>query len=241
MLLGTRKRDVAYQADDLAAYDSDCDDITTAKVALMANLSSYGSSVVSEVPNPNNTHNAMLNQSVQEMQYSVHSDYVEHPENEITSDSNIIPYSQYLIELQNLVVQDTNSFAQQDAMILSVIEQMSVKVTDITKVNEEHLNANKSLSAEAKEKEMESLTKTFNVFKNEAKEKEARNIDRDIVLEKKVKELDNIIHKMGQSAQTVHMLTKPQVFFYNNTNQALGFQNPLYLKRAQQIQALGFL
>ncbi|GKD63745.1 hypothetical protein Tco_1305853, partial [Tanacetum coccineum] len=39
-----------------------------------------------------------------EMQYSVHSNYVEHPENEITSDSNIIPYSQYLIESQNPVV-----------------------------------------------------------------------------------------------------------------------------------------
>nr|GEX55079.1 hypothetical protein [Tanacetum cinerariifolium] len=32
----------AYQADDLDAYDSDCDEINTAKVALMANLSHYG-------------------------------------------------------------------------------------------------------------------------------------------------------------------------------------------------------
>ncbi|GKB29801.1 retrovirus-related pol polyprotein from transposon TNT 1-94 [Tanacetum coccineum] len=39
---------VAYQADDLDAYDSDCDDITTAKVALMANLSCYGLDVLSE-------------------------------------------------------------------------------------------------------------------------------------------------------------------------------------------------
>nr|GEW84169.1 hypothetical protein [Tanacetum cinerariifolium] len=31
-----------YQADDLDAYDSDCDDFSTAKVVLMANLSSYG-------------------------------------------------------------------------------------------------------------------------------------------------------------------------------------------------------
>ncbi|GKF30129.1 hypothetical protein Tco_0096471, partial [Tanacetum coccineum] len=73
-------QNAAYQADDLDAYDSDCDDITTAKVALMANLSCYGSDVLSEVPNPDNTHNAMLNQRVQEMQYSVHSAYVEHPE-----------------------------------------------------------------------------------------------------------------------------------------------------------------
>nr|GFD09564.1 hypothetical protein [Tanacetum cinerariifolium] len=33
----------AYQADDLEAYDSDCDELNSAKVALMANLSHYGS------------------------------------------------------------------------------------------------------------------------------------------------------------------------------------------------------
>ncbi|GJV90688.1 retrovirus-related pol polyprotein from transposon TNT 1-94 [Tanacetum coccineum] len=37
----------AYQADDLDAYDSDCNDISTAKAVLMANLSSYGSDVLS--------------------------------------------------------------------------------------------------------------------------------------------------------------------------------------------------
>nr|GEV86736.1 hypothetical protein [Tanacetum cinerariifolium] len=33
----------AYQANDLEAYDSDCDEINSAKIALMANLSHYGS------------------------------------------------------------------------------------------------------------------------------------------------------------------------------------------------------
>nr|GEZ34399.1 hypothetical protein [Tanacetum cinerariifolium] len=33
----------AYQTDDLDAYDSDCDEINSAKIALMANLSHYGS------------------------------------------------------------------------------------------------------------------------------------------------------------------------------------------------------
>nr|GEU97248.1 hypothetical protein [Tanacetum cinerariifolium] len=33
----------AYQADDLDAYDSDCDESNSAKIALMANLSHYGS------------------------------------------------------------------------------------------------------------------------------------------------------------------------------------------------------
>ncbi|GKA91361.1 retrovirus-related pol polyprotein from transposon TNT 1-94 [Tanacetum coccineum] len=85
-----------YQADDLDAYDSDCDDITTAKVALMANLSRYGSYVLSEAPHSENTHNDMLNQSVQEMPYSEQTHLVSYPENEITSDSNIIPYSRLI-------------------------------------------------------------------------------------------------------------------------------------------------
>ncbi|GKE27262.1 hypothetical protein Tco_1442646, partial [Tanacetum coccineum] len=64
----------AYQANDLDAYDSDCDEISIAKAVLMANLSSYGSDVLFE----------------------------------------------YLLKTQNAAVRDTNSSAQQDAMILSV-------------------------------------------------------------------------------------------------------------------------
>nr|GFD12134.1 hypothetical protein [Tanacetum cinerariifolium] len=33
----------SYQADDLDAYDFDCDEINSAKIALLANLSHYGS------------------------------------------------------------------------------------------------------------------------------------------------------------------------------------------------------
>ncbi|GJW62881.1 hypothetical protein Tco_0112216 [Tanacetum coccineum] len=34
------------------------------------------------------------------------------------------------------------------------------------------------------------------------------------------------------------MLTKPQVFYDNNLKQALGFQNPFYLKKTQQIRPM---
>nr|GFD22948.1 hypothetical protein [Tanacetum cinerariifolium] len=37
-----------YQADDLDAYDSDCDELNSAKVALIANLSHYGSDNLAE-------------------------------------------------------------------------------------------------------------------------------------------------------------------------------------------------
>ncbi|GJY44599.1 retrotransposon protein, putative, ty1-copia subclass [Tanacetum coccineum] len=76
-----------------------------------AHLSNYASYVLSEVPHYETYHNDMDTQSV----YAVH-DFeqtlvVDFPDNEITSDSNIIPYSQYLQETQQSAVQDTNLYA----------------------------------------------------------------------------------------------------------------------------------
>ncbi|GJX85463.1 integrase, catalytic region, zinc finger, CCHC-type containing protein [Tanacetum coccineum] len=93
----------AYQANDLDAYDSHCYELITAKVALMVKLSYYGSDALAE------------------------SNVMNHSETEITSDSNIIPYSQYVIESQQAAVQNSNSSAQQDALILSVIEQLKTQ------------------------------------------------------------------------------------------------------------------
>ncbi|GJT23098.1 hypothetical protein Tco_0893035 [Tanacetum coccineum] len=101
-----------YQADDLDAYVSDYDEISIAKAILMANLSSYGSDVLSE----------------------------------------------------------------KDAQFADFEKEIN--------------NLKQTLSEQSKEKEL--LTETFNVFKNESKEKEAKNIDIEIALQKKVKELDNI-------------------------------------------------
>nr|GEV22849.1 putative reverse transcriptase domain-containing protein [Tanacetum cinerariifolium] len=84
----------AYQADDLDAYESDCDELNTGKVALMANLSHYGSYALAEVQNPDNVDKHMINHDVQVIPSSEQSNVVNHSETEITSDSNIIPYSQ---------------------------------------------------------------------------------------------------------------------------------------------------
>ncbi|GJY35304.1 hypothetical protein Tco_0420682, partial [Tanacetum coccineum] len=93
----------AYQADDLDAYDSDCDELNAAKVALIANLS-CGSDALDEVHNHDNVNNNMINQAVRMMPSSKQSNVVTHSETEITSDSTIIPYSQYVIESQQAVV-----------------------------------------------------------------------------------------------------------------------------------------
>ncbi|GJW79368.1 hypothetical protein Tco_0141050 [Tanacetum coccineum] len=80
----------AYQADDLDAYDSDCDELNTSKVALMANLSHYGSDALAEVHNPDNVDNNIINQGVQVVPSSKQSNVVNHSETEITSDSHYI-------------------------------------------------------------------------------------------------------------------------------------------------------
>ncbi|GJR46663.1 retrovirus-related pol polyprotein from transposon TNT 1-94 [Tanacetum coccineum] len=263
----------AYQADDLDAYDSDCDELNSAKIALMANLSRNGSDALTEVHNPDNLAYDLINQSEQIMTSSEQSNDVNQTETEITSDSNIIPYSQYLSETQQETVQNSNSSAQQDVLILSMFEQLNTQVMNCTNVNLEYKSANKALTTELdryKEEvkdlkemqnvensfsgsneqyaeierlkqtlseqvqEKDSLMKTVSDLKNDLKMEENRNIDREIALEKKIKQLDNIIFKRGQSAQTVHMMTKSKICYDHSTKQAIGFEKPFYLKKVRE-------
>ncbi|GJX64729.1 reverse transcriptase domain-containing protein [Tanacetum coccineum] len=53
-----------FQTEDLDTYDSDCDDISSAKAVLMANLSSYDSDVLSKVPYSDTYLNDVINQEI---------------------------------------------------------------------------------------------------------------------------------------------------------------------------------
>nr|GEU30872.1 hypothetical protein [Tanacetum cinerariifolium] len=129
-----QRRQISFAtADNLDAYDFDCDELNTAKVDLMANPSQYG--------------------------------------------------------------------------------------LDVPVENAEIYRLKQTLSEQLQEKE--SLMKTVTVLKNDFKKEETRNIDREFALEKKIKRLDNIVYKRDQSAQTVHMLTKPKFFYDHSTKQAL--------------------
>ncbi|GJX57341.1 hypothetical protein Tco_0287238 [Tanacetum coccineum] len=232
-----------YPTDDLDAYDFDCDEITTAKAVLMSNLSSYGSYVLFEVPISDNTN--MLNQSVQEMPYSEPSHFVQlsnqvtncnkvNNDNLIANETLFAKLERYKERVKSLEERQNVDLGTREKLIIDdIIREKNAQFKDFEK---EINNLKQTLFEQSKEKEL--LTKTFNVFKNESKEKEAKNIDTKIALEKKVKELDNMVCKMGQSTQTVHMLMKPQVFYNNNLKQAIGFQNPFYLKKAQQIRPM---
>ncbi|GJV67957.1 hypothetical protein Tco_1483466 [Tanacetum coccineum] len=246
----------AYQADDLDAYDSDCDELNSAKIALMANLSRNGSDALTEVHNQDNLNYDLFNQSEQIMTSSEQSNDVSQLETDIISDSNIIPYSQYLSETQQETVQNSNSSAQQDVLILSMFDQITTQVTHCNTVNKaltteldrykeeikdlkEKQNVENSFSGSNEQfaeivhlkqnlfeqvQEKDCLMKTVSELKNKLKLEENRNIEREIDLEKKIKQLDNIIFKRGQSAQTVHMMTKSKICYDHSSKQAIGFE-----------------
>nr|GEV76543.1 hypothetical protein [Tanacetum cinerariifolium] len=208
-LMLAEAQEAAFQIDDLDAYESDCDDLSSAKAFLMANLSSCDHKVLFEVPYFESYLNDMINQDVQEMQYFEQTHVDDFEDNEIHSGSNIISYSRYLKESQDAVLQDTNSSAPNDLLVLSLVEQMTDHVAHLDKENQINKMVNESLTIELERykdritileqrlnqeidtlketlsnnvKERESLSKTINVFKTESKEKECNVIAKEHVM-----------------------------------------------------------
>ncbi|GKC66733.1 hypothetical protein Tco_1099331, partial [Tanacetum coccineum] len=137
------------RTNNLEAFDFDCDDVPSAKAVLMANLSSYDSDVLSEVTfHGTNIENAISYQSVQETRCSEQPSFVNDTEVDITNDSNIISYKQYLQETEPLVVQSISSSVQQYTLLMSVIEEMSRQVVKCNKVQQEYIVDNETLAAE---------------------------------------------------------------------------------------------
>ncbi|GJY83788.1 hypothetical protein Tco_0497164, partial [Tanacetum coccineum] len=138
----------SFQTEDLDSYDLDCDYLSSAKAVLMANLSSCDPEVLSEIPYFDSYPNDIINQDMQEMQYSEQTHINDFQDNEIHSDSNTIPYSQYLKESQDAVIQDTNSSSHNDLLVLSLVEQMTDHVAHLDMENQTSKMVNESLTAE---------------------------------------------------------------------------------------------
>ncbi|GJS11532.1 hypothetical protein Tco_0368328 [Tanacetum coccineum] len=179
---------VAYQADDLDAYDSDCDELNSAKIALMANLSRNGSDALTEVHNPDNLTYDLINQSEQIMTSSEQSNDVNQTKTEITSDSNIIPYS----HANKALTTELDRYKEE---VKDLKEMQNVK-NSFSGSNEQYAEIERLKQTLYKQvQEKDSLMKTVSDLKKDLKMEENRNIDREIALEKKIKQLDNIIFK----------------------------------------------
>nr|GEW08887.1 hypothetical protein [Tanacetum cinerariifolium] len=206
----------AYQVDDLDAYDSDCDELNTAKVALMANLSHYGSDALDEVHNPDNKDNSMINQVMSCTKINL--------DNKTFNDTLTAEHERY----------------KEQVKVLKEGQNVEVKsrdnILDSHEQNAEIDRLKQTLSEQLYEKE--SLMKTVTVLKNDFKKEESRNIDREISLEKRLNTWTILFIKEINQRKTIHMLTKPNFFYDHTTKQALGFQNPFYLKKAQQLEPM---
>nr|GEY74532.1 hypothetical protein [Tanacetum cinerariifolium] len=119
----------AFLNDDLYAFDLDCDEAPCAKAFLMANLSSYDSNVISEVPISETIRdNFIFDNDVQGMYYYEQPTFDPASDIKITSDSNIISYAQYLKETENAAVHNNTSTEQQNVVILLVFDGINNQV-----------------------------------------------------------------------------------------------------------------
>nr|GEU96427.1 hypothetical protein [Tanacetum cinerariifolium] len=170
----------AYQADDLDAYDSDGDELNTAKVALMANLSHFGSDVLAEETQQATIQNLNLSVpqdtlilSVKELKTQVINCNKINLDNKSFNDTLNAEIKRYKEQVK-VLKEGKNVDLQNQDNILDSCEQF-VKIDRFKQ----------TLSEQIKEKE--SLKQTVTLLKNKFKKEESRNIDREIALEKKIK------------------------------------------------------
>nr|GEW89782.1 retrovirus-related Pol polyprotein from transposon TNT 1-94 [Tanacetum cinerariifolium] len=128
-----------------------------------------------------------------------------------------------------------NMFTQEEQYIKllePIPEPHQVTQNDNNVDSEEISDLNKQLSME--KSTVSSLLEEKKRLKSDFKIREDELLDKQIQLEKRIKELDNTLVKMGQSIQTIHMLSpKPDSFYHTEQKMALGYQSPFYLKQAQ--------
>ncbi|GJX27835.1 hypothetical protein Tco_0235914 [Tanacetum coccineum] len=140
----------------------------------------------------------------------------------------------YLNDMENQSVHAMQDFEQPPAVSFTDNKIHNDMIKEKLALKEQVDSLEQNISKQIKEKEC--LLQTFAVFKSESKEKEDKYMENKIDLEKKIKELDNILFKVGQSTQTMNMLNKPQALYDNIHKQALGYQNPFHLKKAKRIK-----
>nr|GEW48610.1 hypothetical protein [Tanacetum cinerariifolium] len=191
----------AHQADDLDAYDSDSDEINSAKIGLMANLSHYGFDDLAEYLSEAQ-HTATQNSNFPTQQDELILSVIAQLKTQVVNCTKINPDNKNVnktltVELERY--KDQVRILKERNNVDEVLDScaQSVEIDNLKQTLSEHL------------KEKESLKQTVTLLKNNLQKEESRNIDKELALEKQIKELNNIVFKRNQSAQTVHMLTKP--------------------------------
>ncbi|GJY49426.1 retrovirus-related pol polyprotein from transposon TNT 1-94 [Tanacetum coccineum] len=202
----------------------------------------------------------IFNMFTQEEQYTELLDPIPKPHQVPQNDSNVISEVSSVeqgggtVEQHPVTVEETRAYQESSLLnLVAEVEKVNMSVyqeqcltkkinalhlslgKQITPLNEELSNLNKQLSKE--KSTVSSLLEEKKRLKSDFKIREDKLLDKQVQLENKIKELDNILVETGQSIQTMHMLSpKPNSFYHFEHKMALGYQNPFYLKQAQQKQ-----
>ncbi|GJY69627.1 reverse transcriptase domain-containing protein [Tanacetum coccineum] len=173
-----------FKANHVDAYDSDCNDKAIANAIFIKNLSPigsingdtvepcYDSDILSEVPHYDIYHNTdVLNSNVQEMGYIENIVSNNESFNELTSNSNVISYADYLVTIGNDVDNYVPPPIQNNNMTVSVIKQMKSQVGKNNTVAQETQSVNESLTSEL-ERYKERIKTLENESKNSASNRE---------------------------------------------------------------------
>ncbi|GJR64841.1 retrovirus-related pol polyprotein from transposon TNT 1-94 [Tanacetum coccineum] len=151
--------DHIFEADECDAFDSDVDEGPTSQTMFMANLTSEdpiydeaGPSYDSNNPFEVQDHDAFVDHmdeyhDVHEMQNDVQHNYVVDSDADYTSDSNIIPYDQYVEDNEEHVVQCNASSVRNDAL-MSILDEMHEQGVQSRLANKSHMVVNDSVTSE---------------------------------------------------------------------------------------------
>nr|GFB83877.1 hypothetical protein [Tanacetum cinerariifolium] len=139
---------------------------------------------------------------------------------------NVIIYSLDMSDDREEIDQndDDNDLAKERELLASLIEKLKCKIDESKNRNKFLETSNKDLIETLKELTRRNSREYASQMELECA-KEDKELDKVIELENKVKVLDNIVYKTGQSVQTMNML--------NNKCQT-SFAKPEFLKKAQR-------
>ncbi|GJU90469.1 hypothetical protein Tco_1302892 [Tanacetum coccineum] len=168
----------AYQVDDLDAYDSDCDELNTAKICSPCEFISLSYAVAVQNSNSSAQQDDLILFVIKQLKTQVVHCTKTNLENKSVNDTLTAKLERYTEQVKVLKEGQNIDLKSQDNVLDSCAR--SVEIDHLKRTLLEHL------------KEKESLLQTVTLLKNDFKKEESRNLDREIVLEKQIKHLDNI-------------------------------------------------
>nr|GEX14781.1 hypothetical protein [Tanacetum cinerariifolium] len=155
----------AYQADDLDACDSDCDELNYAKIALMANMSHYGSDNLAENSSSPAQLDDLILSVIEQLKTQVVNCTKINQDNKNVNEFLTAELERYKDQVRILKEQNNVDKASESCA-------RSLEIDNLKHVLSEHL------------KEKEFLEQKVTLLKNDFQKEESRNIDKELALEK---------------------------------------------------------